>query len=194
MEKGNAMCSRPLGPTAPPPSPSALPPSYEEAIAQSMGVTNPPISVPPYPTEPRIPMPTPYIQPMIQMPQPNHSDGPIVYDPSPQYNNNTPPTYPITSEVRVVRQPGSYALAPSPVKMQCPSCLADIKTSIVSDHQPMAHICCLILCILGCCLCSCLPYCMSAFMTVHHFCPRCKIYIGTWKGFEPSRRLMAVRV
>lgn len=79
---------------------------------------------------------------------PSHPDGPAPYEQQPSYSS-LPPTYPITSEVRVVRRPGTYALAPSPVKMQCPSCLADIKTSTVSDHQPMAHICCLILCVLG---------------------------------------------
>ncbi|CAD6229388.1 GSCOCG00006567001-RA-CDS [Cotesia congregata] len=178
-----------MAPSAPPP---ALPPSYEEAMAQSMTMPMPmpnpsiaPINVLPYPGDSRVPLNAPYVPP------PN-IDGAGPFDYTSQ--RNLPPSYPITSEVRMVRPSGTYTLASSPVKMQCPSCLTDIKTSTVSDHQPMAHICCLILCILGCCLCSCLPYCTNYFMTVHHFCPRCKIYIGTWKGFEPSRRLMAVRV
>ncbi|XP_057330150.1 lipopolysaccharide-induced tumor necrosis factor-alpha factor-like isoform X2 [Microplitis mediator] len=204
MEKNQATMSSMPGPAVPggsdsgvgasaPPPP--LPPSYEEAMAQSMTMPNPQmgsINVLPYPGDSRVPLNSPYIQPTVQMPQPSHVDGPGPYDYQPP--RSLPPSYPITSEIRVVRPTGTNTLASSPVKMQCPSCLTDIKTSTVSDHQPMAHICCLILCILGCCLCSCLPYCTNYFMTVHHFCPRCKIYIGTWKGFEPSRRLMAVRV
>ncbi|XP_011304083.1 lipopolysaccharide-induced tumor necrosis factor-alpha factor homolog [Fopius arisanus] len=191
MEKNQStMSTSEPAPTAPPPSPTALPPSYEEAIAQSMGMTNSSINVTSYPQAiPRVAVPTPFVQPTVHMPRPQ-TDATDAYDPP----YTAPPSYPITSEVRVVRGPGSYALGPGPVKMQCPLCMADIKTSTVSDHQPMAHVCCLILCVLGCCLCSCLPYCMSAFMSVHHFCPRCKMCIGTWKGFEPSRRLMAVRV
>ena len=53
------------------------------------------------------------------------------------------------TEVRVVRQPVPYALGPTAVKMQCPTCMANIKTSTVSQRQPSAHICCIILCVLG---------------------------------------------
>ncbi|KAK0088129.1 hypothetical protein PV325_013125 [Microctonus aethiopoides] len=197
MEKNQAAMSSSTvdsRPTAPPPSPTALPPTYEEAIAQSMAMTNPSLNAPPYPTvDTRLSITTPYAQPTVHIPQINRNDGPVCHEPQPPYNS-LPPSYPITTEARATRQGGTYVLGHTPVKMQCPSCLTDIKTSTVSDHQPMAHICCLILCILGCCLCSCLPYCMSAFMTVHHFCPRCKVYIGTWKGFDASRRFISVRV
>ncbi|XP_044018709.1 lipopolysaccharide-induced tumor necrosis factor-alpha factor homolog isoform X2 [Aphidius gifuensis] len=176
--------SRPIATAPPPPpSPSALPPSYEEAIATSIRMTNSPVNITSYTS--RLPLSTPYIQPTVHMPHPVNSEcDTSSYSP--------PPAYPITSGIRIVRPPRTYNLAPGAVKMQCPSCSLEIKTSTVSDHQPMAHFCCLILCILGCCLCSCLPYFMSAFMTVHHFCPRCKVYIGTWKGFESSRRLTTV--
>lgn len=52
------------------------------------------------------------------------------------------------SEVRVVHQV-TYALGPHSVKMPCPSCHTDIKTTTISDHQPSAHICCIVLCLLG---------------------------------------------
>lgn len=53
MEKNQAAMSSSTvdsRPTAPPPSPTALPPTYEEAIAQSMAMTNPSLNAPPYPT------------------------------------------------------------------------------------------------------------------------------------------------
>lgn len=52
-------------------------------------------------------------------------------------------------EVRVIHQHVAYTLGPNPVKMTCPSCLADIKTTTISDHQPSAHLCCIVLCLLG---------------------------------------------
>jgi len=52
-------------------------------------------------------------------------------------------------EVRVIHQHVAYALGPNPVKMSCPTCHADIKTTTISDHQPSAHICCIVLCLLG---------------------------------------------
>ncbi|XP_015110436.1 lipopolysaccharide-induced tumor necrosis factor-alpha factor [Diachasma alloeum] len=191
MEKNQStMSTSEPAPTAPPPSPTALPPSYEEAIAQSMGMTNPSINGTPYlQSNSTVSVSTPSVQPTVHMPRPHQPDVTDGCD-----TQFAPPSYAITSELRVIRGRAAYVLAPGPLKMQCPSCMADIKTSTVSDHQPMAHVCCLILCVIGCCLCSCLPYCMTFFMKVHHFCPRCRIYIGTWKGFEPSQRLIALRV
>lgn len=55
-------------------------------------------------------------------------------------------------------------------------CLIDHRKSILTNAFS----------IFRCCLCSCLPYCMSNFMSVHHFCPKCKNYIGTWKGWAKS--------
>ncbi|XP_043287871.1 lipopolysaccharide-induced tumor necrosis factor-alpha factor homolog [Venturia canescens] len=156
-------------PIASAPPPPSAPPSYEEAVG-SIGMINPHRNLAPYPTgQPG--MPTPYAPAGIV--PPSMSDAP-----SDTYAVQAP----TRTEIRVVRQPVPYALGPNPVKMQCPTCMANVKTSTVSQRQPSAHICCIILCVLGCCLCSCLPYCMSAFLTVHHYCPSCSVYIGTWKG------------
>ncbi|XP_003423956.1 lipopolysaccharide-induced tumor necrosis factor-alpha factor homolog [Nasonia vitripennis] len=177
MEKGQMSSSGPSGATAPEataPLPSA-PPSYEEAVGLPLGGISMPMpgmtgmapvpagvpGAPPYPVMGTpMPMPTPHGVPTAAQ--------------IPAHTTNRP------VEVRVVHQ--HVSLGPNPVKMSCPSCHADIKTTTMSDHQPSAHVCCIILCLLGCCLCSCLPYCLSAFLSVHHFCPNCKAYIGTWKG------------
>lgn len=163
------------------PLPTA-PPSYEEAIANTGAPLHPPIGSTPYPlgsAPTPMPMPMPYNQPPNQTTMPMPSVYPGSSQSQPPFNaepNSVP-----QSEVRVVHHV-TYALGPHSVKMSCPSCHTDIKTTTISDHQPSAHICCIVLCLLGCCLCSCLPYCMNTFMSVHHFCPNCKNYIGTWKG------------
>ncbi|XP_012232328.1 lipopolysaccharide-induced tumor necrosis factor-alpha factor homolog [Linepithema humile] len=161
------------------------PPSYEEAIANTGVPMNPPVGSAPYPlgiTPVPMAMPMPYNQPpnQITMPAPSASSQSTS---QPHFNVESNSMSSVSRpEVRVIHHHLTYALAPNPVKMACPTCHADIKTTTISDHQPSAHVCCIVLCLLGCCLCSCLPYCMSAFMSVHHFCPNCKNYIGTWKG------------
>ncbi|XP_011879852.1 PREDICTED: lipopolysaccharide-induced tumor necrosis factor-alpha factor homolog isoform X2 [Vollenhovia emeryi] len=181
MEKNIGFGAASAQPSAPLPT---APPSYEEAIATAGGApTHPPSVVPtPYPLgNAPVQMPMPYNQP----PNRTTMHTPPVYPGSshttsqPHFNaeNSGPQT-----EVRVMQHRIVYALGPNAVKMSCPTCRADIKTTTIADHQPSAHICCIVLCLLGCCLCSCLPYCMNVFMSVHHFCPRCKNYIGTWKG------------
>ncbi|XP_012253223.2 lipopolysaccharide-induced tumor necrosis factor-alpha factor homolog [Athalia rosae] len=185
MEKGEG----PMGGSGIPP-PTA-PPSYDEAM------TNAPLPYPPpnsaqFPIQGmQMPMPASYGQPSTAMPMPmpmttSHAQPkPQQVQPGCQYpqQNIAPQAYaPPPTQITYVQQTVAYALGPNSVKMTCPTCRADIKTTTVSDHQASAHICCIILCLLGFCLCSCLPYCMSAFMSVHHSCPNCKTYIGTWKG------------
>lgn len=156
------------------------PPSYEDAIATGVPV-NPPVGSASLGTTP---MPMPYNQPPHQITMPITSvSSQSTSQPHFNAEPNSVPSVP-RPEVRIFHHHLVYALASNPVKMACPTCHADIKTTTISDHQPSAHICCIVLCLLGCCLCSCLPYYMSAFMNVHHFCPNCKNYIGTWKGWS----------
>lgn len=77
-------------------------------------------------------MPTPSIYPGSSQSQPFNAEPNSVPQP----------------EVRVVHHV-AYTLGPHSVKMSCPSCHADIKTTTISDHQPSAHICCIVLCLLG---------------------------------------------
>ncbi|CAL1681770.1 unnamed protein product [Lasius platythorax] len=180
MEKNIGFSATNAQPSAPLPT---APPSYEEAIANTGGAPlHPPVGSIPFPlgTAP-VSMPMPYNQPTNQTTMPTPSIYPGSSQSTSQSRFNAEPNSVSQPEVRVIHHV-TYTLGPNSVKMSCPSCHADIKTTTISDHQPSAHICCIVLCLLGCCLCSCLPYCMSAFMSVHHFCPNCKNYIGTWKG------------
>ncbi|CAK9833949.1 Lipopolysaccharide-induced tumor necrosis factor-alpha factor homolog [Anthophora retusa] len=180
-------------PSAPPPT---APPSYEEAIENAARLPRPP-HIPPYPVGPS-PMPVPvHNQPPIQAsissvppyptassvpPYPPTYSGPSELPSHSQTQGNANPSSAPAPEIRVVYQPVIYSLSSSPTKTTCPTCHASIKTITVSDHQLSAHLCCILLCLLGCFLCSCLPYFMSSFMDVRHFCPKCKNYIGKWKG------------
>lgn len=77
-------------------------------------------------------MPTPSVYPGSSQSQPFNAEPNSVPQP----------------EVRVVHHV-TYTLGPHSVKMSCPSCHTDIKTTTISDHQPSAHICCIVLCLLG---------------------------------------------
>lgn len=178
MAKNIAPSNSNMKPSAPVEASFPLgPPTYEEAIAYG-GVPNPPYPV----GVPSMPVPPTNNQPpkQITMPMPSNYVVPADHNAPQSFNmvqNFAPPP-----EVRIIHQTTTFALGPHAVKTTCPSCHADIKTTTVSDHQPSAHICCVLLCLLGCCLCSCLPYCMRTFSNVHHLCPNCKSLIGTWKG------------
>ncbi|XP_014207392.1 lipopolysaccharide-induced tumor necrosis factor-alpha factor homolog [Copidosoma floridanum] len=156
-----------------PSAPPSAPPSYEEAIGLIPGAV-PNVLQPgmaPYPLVPAQPMPM--VAPMTT----NYAPTLVA---QPQVQSAAQSQAP---GVRIIHQQTVHiTMGPNPIKMSCPSCHKNIKTTTTSDHQPVAHICCIVLCLFGCCLCSCLPYCLSAFMNVHHFCPNCKAYIGTWKG------------
>ncbi|XP_015609983.1 lipopolysaccharide-induced tumor necrosis factor-alpha factor homolog [Cephus cinctus] len=185
MEKDHGLPGGSNAPSAPTPS---APPSYEEAMAQS-SVPVAPVHGAPYPVG-SINMPMPQNQRQSQL-HPHPQQGATLMPAPPKFTPQLcrfPQT--VTGQQNFPQPPTearrahtmTYVMGPHPMKMTCPTCFADIKTTTVSDHQPSAHICCIVLCLIGCCLCSCLPYCMSAFMSVHHFCPNCKTYIATWKG------------
>jgi len=81
------------------------------------------------------------------MPMPSVYPGSSRSTSQPRFNaesNSVPRT-----QVRVIQQHVVLALGPNAVKMSCPTCHTDIKTTTISDHQPSAHICCVILCLLG---------------------------------------------
>ncbi|XP_071556014.1 uncharacterized protein [Temnothorax nylanderi] len=127
------------------------PPSYEEAIANAGGApTHPPVVPTTYPLgNAPVQMPMPYHQPPNQttIPTPSVYPGSSHSTSQPRFNpelNSVPQT-----EVRVMQHHTVYAIGPNAVKMTCPTCRADIKTTTISDHQPSAHICCIVLCLLG---------------------------------------------
>ncbi|XP_050524570.1 lipopolysaccharide-induced tumor necrosis factor-alpha factor homolog [Daktulosphaira vitifoliae] len=95
-----------------------------------------------------------------------------------------PPSYPTSNtnqpnQVVIVQQ--NPPLARTPVQMICPACKSQIISTIQEDTTPSAYLCCALTYFTSCCLCSCLPFCMDAFKMVHHTCPQCKTFLGTYK-------------
>ncbi|XP_069686283.1 lipopolysaccharide-induced tumor necrosis factor-alpha factor homolog [Periplaneta americana] len=141
------------------------PPSYEQAMGHP-GFVPPPAQpqMAPYPTQHSYMVPG--LMPQMQQPVP----------PPPQPAPVLPPP---TTTVIVA---GALPVGPKAMKVVCPICHVDIKTTTVSENQAGAHIACIVLCLLGCCLCSCIPYCMDSCKSVRHTCPNCNSYLGTYKA------------
>lgn len=110
------------------------PPNYSGSGNPSNQSTTP--FLPNYPRVPGEPssQPQPQPQPQLQPQPPPHNAN----------QNFAPP-----SEAGRIFVSTSYAISPNPVKMTCPTCHTSIKTATISDHQPSAHICCIVLCLLG---------------------------------------------
>ncbi|KAI4479275.1 hypothetical protein M0802_014402 [Mischocyttarus mexicanus] len=148
MSKNIASSNSNMEPSAPvEASLPAGPPTYEEAIAYGGEVPNPP-----YPIGiTSMPMSPNYNQPpkQITMPVPMPSSYVVPTDRNVSQSFNTDQNFAPPPEVRIIHQHVTFALGPHAIKMTCPSCHADIKTTTISDHQPAAHICCIILCLLG---------------------------------------------
>ena len=83
------------------------------------------------------------------VPYPPNYSGPSEPPSQPQTQYSANPNTAPPPEFRVVYQPVIYSLSPNPTKTTCPTCHTSIKTTTISDHQPSAHLCCIVLCLLG---------------------------------------------
>ncbi|XP_072385347.1 uncharacterized protein [Diabrotica undecimpunctata] len=73
-------------------------------------------------------------------------------------------------------------VGPSPTSTTCPSCHAQIVTSVETETTTKTHLFALLLCLFGCCLCSCIPYCVDSCQAKTHYCPNCRAYIGRFEN------------
>ncbi|XP_034180334.1 lipopolysaccharide-induced tumor necrosis factor-alpha factor homolog isoform X2 [Osmia lignaria lignaria] len=71
-----------------------------------------------------------------------------------------------------------------PYKMTCPNCLSYIITDTRIHNTLVTHS--VAACLFPVCLCM-LPYCTDEFKDTTHYCPNCKIYLGT--KFGAGRKL-----
>lgn len=78
----------------------------------------------------------------------------------------------------IVQQP--VPVGPDPVRIQCPSCGAQILTKMKYEPTTKTHVVALILCLFICWPCVCLPYCMDSCQNANHYCPNCDAFIGTY--------------
>nr|XP_022917732.1 lipopolysaccharide-induced tumor necrosis factor-alpha factor homolog [Onthophagus taurus] len=70
---------------------------------------------------------------------------------------------------------------PSSQSVVCPHCNYRVNTKIKHKSNAGTHIGAL-LCCFFCWPCFCCPYCCASCMDVNHYCPKCKQFLGTYKG------------
>ncbi|XP_050423934.1 lipopolysaccharide-induced tumor necrosis factor-alpha factor homolog [Adelges cooleyi] len=85
------------------------------------------------------------------------------------------------TQVIVVHASAIPPLGQTPVTLICPTCRAQVVSSIREESSNGAYLCCMLLFVVGCALCSCVPFCMDSFKKVHHTCPKCDTFFGTYQ-------------
>ncbi|XP_023037872.1 lipopolysaccharide-induced tumor necrosis factor-alpha factor homolog [Drosophila willistoni] len=83
--------------------------------------------------------------------------------------------------VVIVNQPvnkGNYGSQSK--RVQCPSCHGFVMTNLMTKPTKGTHLIAGLLCV--CCLwpCAGLPYCINCCKNVHHYCPNCGCYMGSY--------------
>ncbi|XP_053471936.1 lipopolysaccharide-induced tumor necrosis factor-alpha factor homolog [Ictalurus furcatus] len=145
-------------------------PSYTEAIQSPQSLTPPPtygeaVGVPPLQLNNTM---SPY--PILSIPTevtPVHQTQQVFAQPSPHQVN--PP------------QLLGGRLGDAPTVIICPHCHHQITTSVLYKPGCAAWGMCCLLTLLGLiCGCCLIPCCIQAFQDVHHSCPDCKRFLGTY--------------
>ncbi|XP_063911096.1 lipopolysaccharide-induced tumor necrosis factor-alpha factor homolog [Zophobas morio] len=103
----------------------------------------------------------------------------------PEYSSsmpyNPPPADAQATHVFITSGP-HVVLGPNPQHMICPSCHAQITTSVKTEPNTKTHLFALLLCLFQCWLCCCIPYCVDSCQSQNHYCPSCGAYLGTFEN------------
>ncbi|XP_065367817.1 lipopolysaccharide-induced tumor necrosis factor-alpha factor homolog [Calliphora vicina] len=108
-------------------------------------------------------------------PAQTYQPGQPMYPPMPQ-----PPPQQSTVIIQTTTRPNLVAIGSGPTHIQCPSCHAEILTSVKHTANSKTHCWALVLCLFICWPCVCVPYCMDSCQSANHYCPNCNSYIGTY--------------
>ncbi|KAJ8925136.1 hypothetical protein NQ315_001318 [Exocentrus adspersus] len=65
-------------------------------------------------------------------------------------------------------------------RLHCPFCTEVIETIVITEPTKFTHIAAGILCVV-CFPCAWTPYFIDSCQRMHHYCPKCQNYIGTYK-------------
>ncbi|XP_037952965.1 lipopolysaccharide-induced tumor necrosis factor-alpha factor homolog isoform X1 [Teleopsis dalmanni] len=107
------------------------------------------------------------------------------YQPPPQQPLYPPMPQPPPQQSTVIIQTTTPAFVPigsGPSHITCPSCHAQVLTTVKSEANTRTHCWALLLCLIGLWPCVCLPYCMDSCQNSNHYCPNCNAYIGTYQS------------
>ncbi|XP_060535089.1 lipopolysaccharide-induced tumor necrosis factor-alpha factor-like [Cylas formicarius] len=99
------------------------------------------------------------------------------YPPPPHPGYAPPPT---EQHTVIITHTTTTGLGPRPHGMRCPSCHADIVTTVETEPNTKTHLIALLLCMFVCWPCVCLPYCMDTCQSQKHYCPNCRAYLGSY--------------
>ncbi|KAI1722136.1 LITAF-like zinc ribbon domain-containing protein [Ditylenchus destructor] len=69
-------------------------------------------------------------------------------------------------------------LSPDPVLIRCPSCHAQVFSSVQRRAGGFAWMMCILLAVFVTPLCCCIPFCIDDCQDAHHHCPNCGAYLG----------------
>ncbi|XP_054739665.1 lipopolysaccharide-induced tumor necrosis factor-alpha factor homolog isoform X1 [Anastrepha obliqua] len=108
---------------------------------------------------------------------------PAAYYQPPPPQPMPPPPQPQTSTVIITTsRPTVMPLSEDPTRTTCPSCHADILTTVKYQPNSCTHIWALVLCLFICWPCVCVPYCMNSCQNANHYCPNCNAFIGSYRN------------
>ncbi|KAF2879965.1 hypothetical protein ILUMI_26210 [Ignelater luminosus] len=65
--------------------------------------------------------------------------------------------------------------------VKCPFCNNFDNTKIKSKLTLKTHFCAVVMCLSGLCLCCGCPYCTSSRKNRHHYCSKCRAYLGSYR-------------
>ncbi|XP_022197720.1 lipopolysaccharide-induced tumor necrosis factor-alpha factor homolog isoform X2 [Nilaparvata lugens] len=160
----------------PPENMPSAPPAYEAECRP-----------PPYYPGPNVPpVHTGHSVPLVQAPPPGFA-ATATAAPYPQQQYAMPITQAPTSvpSAIIVQNTENIVVplavvGPNQVTTTCPMCRKVIKSSTERTVRLAAHLACMALCLAQCYICCCIPYWMDSCYSVHHTCPHCKYFIGTY--------------
>jgi len=97
---------------------------------------------------------------------------------NPGYTTNT--TTIITAQPAVVTT-RAVAFYEHPVSMVCPSCQAQVVSSVQYDVGTFAWLLCLLMAFFGFWICCFIPFCVDSCKDAIHNCPNCHVQLGVYR-------------
>ncbi|XP_017487798.1 PREDICTED: lipopolysaccharide-induced tumor necrosis factor-alpha factor homolog [Rhagoletis zephyria] len=100
---------------------------------------------------------------------------------TPAQTYQPPPPHSQTVIIQATSSAG-VPVSNEPTRIVCPSCHAQVLTTVKHQATTRTHCWALVLCILFCWPCVCVPYCMKSCQNANHYCPNCNAFIGTYSN------------
>ncbi|XP_037952967.1 lipopolysaccharide-induced tumor necrosis factor-alpha factor homolog isoform X3 [Teleopsis dalmanni] len=120
---------------------------------------------------------------MSKQPPPYSEEQQPGYTPASYYQPPHPQPPPQQSTVIITTTtPSLVPIGSGPTHITCPSCHAQVLTTVKTEATSRTHCWALLLCLVGLWPCVCLPYCMDSCQNSNHYCPNCNAYIGTYQS------------